>query len=628
MANYTPLNKMKKIDIGEKFLIIISVIPCLIFGLLFFSQPASAKSLIDVYQFNSATNWNSTLQNKGLGYNSYRVWLNTGNNWLTGNGTILASSGGHSNMNIGTGNVFNTRVSTSGFAYSFYLKPESYGCSGDFYFELGDVTNPIKITYDVASDNIVLNSQGGGSATKQFSSTCDNANWHFYTVNIETDLINIYKDGVLFYIIIPNVNIDFSNYYFNVLSLNSTSDMVETYLNFTDIAIIDTPLDVADILSIYNSGQSINNYVFTLPPCTSYVYSDWGACNTDTNRKYRTITASTPTSCDYTNPLSSAPILGADCVETFDAQTVENLYFRFDNFLNYCRTDMSCKIPFNFDQNIFGPNATGTVFYYASSTATAINLGDINLNTQRSLGIYGVGNLIATSSASSTAFSYYQIKPHSDIFNQDYATSTVAFWFYDSATFSQAFDDVWNASNTPNILGIDTYKLACTPEQWASTSSIPFLGINVELTLCNTKKWVLDVGMQPMIIAQQKVLSLKDSIMTMFPFSLMTSVQNNWKSATNLLTSYLFVKPCYAGDFSTTTGAYTGDFSFVAPNLFGDNTGSTTITLLSKSNLENLLGVEGFYWFNMVCRILIWLAFFGYCWWLITERLHIEILKH
>lgn len=599
MANYTPLNKMQNF-VGQKFFIAIGFSLSLVYGLLFFSSPASAAAA--VYPLDNGT--------QTITIPSY-----------DGTSGLLLCAGVANPPAIDGNNMSALFNSSSYFSYGFYANNPSVGdhtmnCSTGSSCTCTFITG-IKITGNF--NDTFLSSQGPTSCSYGNPTSCQ---------------VNGLETGDFVFSFYLN-----SSVYEN--SYQSTTDTTYTGNGFWYGAFQSTNYFTstgASRLYSYNFSQSPNNtgsiYSYVLntdiaaPPCTSYVYSDWGACNTETNRKYRTIISSVPTSCNYTNPESVAPILGADCVEFYDAQTVENLYFRFDNFINYCRTDMSCKIPFNFDQNIFGANATGTVFYYASSTATAINLGDINLNTQRSLGIYGVGNLIATSSASSTAFSYYQIKPHSDIYNQDYATSTVAFWFYDSETFSQVFDDVWNASNTPNILGIDTYKLACTPEQWASTSSIPFLGINIELTLCNTKKWVLDVGMQPMIIAQQKVLSLKDSIMTMFPFSLMGSVQNSWKNATDLLTSYLYVKPCYAGDFSTTTGAYTGDFSFEAPNLFGDNTGTTTITLLSKSNLENLLGVEGFFWFNMVCRILIWLAFFGYCWWLVTERLHIEILKH
>jgi hypothetical protein len=305
----------------------------------------------------------------------------------------------------------------------------------------------------------------------------------------------------------------------------------------------------------------------------------------------------------------------------YDPQQVEGLYFRFNSLFNYCRVDMSCSIGYTFDQNIFGANATGTLLYYSTSTSTPQNLGTIQLNTEKELGIFGRGQIIATSLASSTAFSYYQIVPHSDIFNQDYATTSAAVWFIDAAAYTRIYEDPWNENNagssTSNLLGLNTRLMACNEEQWANDNII-------QKVACSTRKWLLDVGITPMQGAMDKIAGLKQTIMGMFPFNLMSGIQNSWKNSTELL-NYLTVTPCYAEDFSTSTGAYTGDFSFTAADLFGDKTGSTTISLISKNSMESLLGADGFNWFNIVCRILLWLAFFAYCWDLITNRLHKEI---
>jgi hypothetical protein len=359
------------------------------------------------------------------------------------------------------------------------------------------------------------------------------------------------------------------------------------------------------------------------PGCTSHTYGNLGVCDID-GIQTRDVITSTPSGCSG----GLQPTLWQTCTyapeyDIYDAQSVEGLYFRFDNIINYCRTDMSCKLNYSFDTNIFGSAATGTLYYFASSTASSVNLGTINLNTQGSLGIYGSGNLTATSSASSTVFSYYSVVPHSDIYNQNYATTTVAFFFMDPTTFDQTFTDPWNAAATANMLGLNTHDLACTAAQWASTSSIPFLGVNVDVMMCNTRMWLLDTGLTPMQWFINKVNLARDNLMGIFPFNIIKKMQTSWQAAT----AFLKPTPCYAadGNFSTSTGVYSGDFSITANNLFGAGTGSTTISFLSKANLINLYGTQGFNIFNLICRLLVWAAFLVYCWDLITNRLHTEM---
>lgn len=316
---------------------------------------------------------------------------------------------------------------------------------------------------------------------------------------------------------------------------------------------------------------------------------------------------------------------GLENIQIFDAQLVQGLYFRFnESGINYCRVDMSCAIKWNFDTGIFGKNATGKLYYQSSATSTQIYLGTVNLNTQGALGVYGSGNWVATSSVASTDFSYISVVPHSDIYNQDYATTTTAFYFLSAADFTIKYDDVWNAENVLNDLGLDTHALACTDEQWASTSSIPFIGVNIERTICNTRQWLLDTGLKPMTLLTNKLKGFKDKLMTVFPFSIINSIQSSWGQSVKDLTFQ--PRAALASDFSTTTGAYTGDFSIPLGDLFGDGIATNTrLTFFSKESLESLVGVDGFYWFNMIMRIILWVAFFGYCWWLITDRMHDEI---
>lgn len=377
-----------------------------------------------------------------------------------------------------------------------------------------------------------------------------------------------------------------------------------------------------------SSGSGLDQ--FTLNTVSGYSqYSDWYFVEFNALTEYcgDTICQTATENCG-TCATDCGACSGWEDLQIIDAQSVQGLYFRFNEpGINYCRVGMSCKIGWNFDTGIFGKNATGSLYYYASSTADAVSLGTVNLNTQGSLGVFGVGNWVASSTDPSTDLSYISVVPHSDVYNQNYATTTTAIWFLSEQDFVTQFDDPWNASTTANIFGLDTYHLACTDEQWASTSSIPFLGVNVDHILCNSRKWLLDVGITPMQFIINKFTAARNSIMNMFPFNLITNIQKYWSDSVKSFSSLFKVNVALAadGDFSTSTGIYQGDFSLTSSNLFGAGTGTTTITFLSKNNLQDLFGVKGFDVFNVICRLLVWLAFFVYCWDLLVHRLHNEM---
>lgn len=568
--------------LGHKFLIIVASIPCLIFGLLFFSQPANAAVAVteatigdnsDGGYINGNREINATITIPPHTADAILMCIvdNT-DGWGPYNGLFAISGGGFTATT-------STMIQGGYDSISYMVSPDAGSYNAKFYGTYFNgmyteltrqkcwVLDNINTTTPVATSTQMISNQWGGGYDLSYAPTL-----------VGNFILTRQTRG-------DKKSVDYSG----ATSTNQTIAYIKSGGGYNDAVVLGYVTSAAAAQSLTLTG----------------VQDSWRSVQVfEFNAKADTGGG------------------GGNNLEIIDAQTVEGLYFRFDNILNTCRVNMSCKIGFNFDTNIFDKDATGKVYYYATSTSTPTDLGQINLNTQGRIGIYGTGNIIATSSTPSTAYSYYQIVPHSDVWGKDYATTTAAVWFLSESDFTAQYDDVWNASNAiMTELGIDTYKLACTDEQWTATSSIPFLGVNVERMMCNTKKWVLDVGIKPMEALIGQVNKLKSRLLGIFPFNLIYKIQNGYQEATKSILG-LIATPVYAGEISTTTGVYSGDFAFEVSDLFGDGKGTTKIILLSKENMENLIGVDGFNVFNIVCRLLVWTAFLAYCWWIATVRLH------
>lgn len=390
--------------------------------------------------------------------------------------------------------------------------------------------------------------------------------------------------------------------------------------------------------------SSLDNYFIELqvepdtpptpPACTSFTYSDWSECGDvavnvgEGLHQERSITSTSPDGCsiDYINN-PYADLYRSCTIPTLGTGT----YLKFTDSKTYCRINMSCSVPYIFDSSIFGTASTGHVYSYTTSEADRIDLGVVNLNTQGLLGIFGKGNLVASSDTAMATPTYYEIVPHSDILDKDYAVVRTEVYFLDEAAFAVAFDDPWNESHIiPTDLKVDMnpHDMACTPQQWAAADSVEWFHFNVERIICNTKQWTLEVGLSPMQKLIAVATNARDSIMGMFPFSLMSKTQTDWNQSMQQLNFNPF-HPIAAfaadGEFNSNTAVYSGDFSITAADLFGDKKGTTTIPLISKNTMESLIGVDGFGIFNTICRLLVWTAFFAYCWDLVTNRLHKEL---
>lgn len=548
-------------NVGHKFIFSLAFIFCLVYGVLFFSQHASASAGEHFSWYDSSWGYDSP---------NFQGTISAGSNQ-----TLFCYWRQSRNGDTVSTLYWNGDALTNYKVISFD--------SGKLY--AGYLNNP-----DVGAFNIT---QSGQYVSAVMCSVQENIVQE-QPVAAVSDLLG----GVT------------SPYTYTFAS--STQHIILNYAGYNVYGISDNSF--TDFL-LYDQGSSVGQG-------TTQYNADWYGYSTTGSKVIQPLESNKHFFITELNVIEQGG--GGIDFEIIDAETVEGLYFRFNQGVNNCRVNMSCNIPFNFDTEIFGQNATGKVYYYSTATSSPSYLGEINLNTQRLLGIYGQGNLVATSSTASTEFSYYSVVPYSDIWSQQYATTTTAIWFLSEADFTEQYDNIWNTEHSIiTELGIDTYKLACTDEQWASTSSIPFLGVSVDQLMCNTRKWVLDVGIKPIQTIADKLSYLRTSLMSIFPFNLIYKFQNSFQEAQHEILGML-ATPAMAADISSSTGAYVGNFSFEAADLFGDGNGTTTITLLSKENMENLLGVEGFSLFNLICRILIWTAFAAYCWWVATARIHGE----
>jgi hypothetical protein len=310
--------------------------------------------------------------------------------------------------------------------------------------------------------------------------------------------------------------------------------------------------------------------------------------------------------------------------------TSTGLFF-FDNPYD-CATNSTCRINYFYNESVWTPydylelqTATGTLI----STSTIIARPD-------PLGAKSDGHsyFTITETASTTNLVFYNVVGHLaayyDVILGDVAaTTTIPYVLSVNWAPGEWRDitDLFTVTSSSDI--IDTHKLACTDEQWAATSSIPILGINVERVLCNTKQWVLDVGIKPTQILLDKLKGLVSKIGNMFPFSLLKTINNSWSNESKNLVSFLSIKAANAEGYATSTGVYDNagaDGFNISINNFIGTTGTTTLSLFSKSGMISAVGQTGFDIYYWTCRAFIWVLLLAFLWELITERSHKELL--
>jgi hypothetical protein len=330
--------------------------------------------------------------------------------------------------------------------------------------------------------------------------------------------------------------------------------------------------------------------------------------------------------CDGSETFSTCP---QDCTASRYDSAV-NLFF-FNN--PYLRNQNStARISYQYNESVFTPYDYIEIFQlginnWASSTSigtsTIIDYNELGGRKQSGLSYFSLNG-----TSTYTGLIYYDVVAHFASYWDAGTGQTIPAQQSDPYVVVVDWTSEmnlplpsWNFATT-TVLGdeFDTHDLACTADEWAGTSSIPFLGINVDVAMCRYKQWLLDIGMKPTQFIIRKITGLRDQIMSMFPFSLFKTMGDSWKTSTDSLSSFLKTKSAYAA-FSTSTGIYTdsGDgYTIDFPNFLGGGA-TSSLSVLSKSNMTALMGDYGFNVYYFICRFLVWAATLIYFWNLLTK---------
>lgn len=307
------------------------------------------------------------------------------------------------------------------------------------------------------------------------------------------------------------------------------------------------------------------------------------------------------------------------------------LFFFTNPYL--CSNASTCILKYVYNQDYFYNHDYIDIYYRGSPTATTttwvasssvVDFNDI-LNRKEN----GLSFLTLTGTSTLSGLTYYDIIGH--IYTTPgnvYSTSSTEIAYTLIVNWVEGFIagdlGINNTSTDNNLFSVDTYHLACDDATWESTSSVPFLGINLDFTICKYKKWLLDVGIQPISWLLAKINNIKDELLDIFPFNIIETIKSDWASSTAPYISILRPKTALADGFSTSTGIYSGSMN-MGINFLGE--GTTTISFLSKASIVDLVGQNVFDAIYLILRIFIWLLFLDYCYYLAVNRMN-EILGH
>lgn len=407
-------------------------------------------------------------------------------------------------------------------------KPEIY--SNSFTNESPSWSNSLTVNTDYSWNNY---SQG----------------WHLYTLVGTASHLKYYVDGVKKWEADTTNPLNASD--IDYVNLEARNWSGSSYLA-DDLAIWTKALDDDEVAMIYNNSDDLNTLSLTVN-CAAGYENQGGIC-----------------------VLVNASAL--------------SLFF-FDN--PYTRSvNTTAKIPYLYNQNVFTPYDYIEVNRYDSATSTTKTFVAtstiIDLSYGGLLGKHD-GNSFFSVSATSTdsGYTYYGVKAHLAAYwdantQQDVAATTtteyvvVINWADQTIpTPEEIINSQFQATTTQNIFNLDTYSLACTADEWASTSSMPITGWNVDRTVCRIKKWVLDIGLTPAFWIQDKVKSAGRLLGNTFPFGVVRQISKSWtdSSGQTLPSELAWLTPVDSnGDlYITVPAGMTGTGTSSKVVLFGDS---------------------------------------------------------
>jgi len=209
----------------------------------------------------------------------------------------------------------------------------------------------------------------------------------------------------------------------------------------------------------------------------------------------------------------------------------ENTYLIFNPELKACPINTSCLLNYSYDTSIFSAkNDFLKVWYYETSTSTPEYLGVQPLSSRWEFDVLGSGYLIASSTATTSRFSYYIVQPCKMSEPLCAGTSSVAFFFTEQTNpidlielITATGTNIIN-NNTPSLIAINSRNLACSEEEWASENWWTNLS-------CNTKAAVISIPISVGNAFSGFFNKTWNYLKNIFPFGVIKNILNAWENA-------------------------------------------------------------------------------------------------
>jgi len=478
----------------------------LLFGVSLGVDKAQAwdSSIIATYQFGGG----------GNGYTATSTPVNMGTWGFSGDSSPISApnapcgvSPTYDNWRHDINSSFTAQTIYGGFTWSMDLANLTLGSGGRFIIDKGaENTRTLDFILSASGQHLVYSNSGGiaGSVTTNNEIDITWADWNKFTFVVDSSGVHIYVNGYLDIVYHFSGSFNFTTN--NTLSYiySYSTDFYASVQNFT---LFNRPLTSDEVLA---TADSCFDSDFSFSFCGD------GICN----------------------GTESFETCAADCL--LEMTTLQDLYLQFNPSIFYCPINTTCKLNYNYDPDIFTPADFLKVYYYASSTAIAQYLGVEPIATSYQLGIYGKGYLTASSTATSTAFSYYQVVP-CQMSGDCWGTSTLPIWYTATPSTAALISAInnFNATTTPaGIADLPMYNMACSDEEWNTpdpvwgidwlnaTTSIPALNFTklkcyTLFTLYKTGDYLAKSGT---VAAEAATAVLKVT----FPFNIPLNIYASW----------------------------------------------------------------------------------------------------
>lgn len=448
--------------IGQKFLIISAFIPVLIFGLLFFSRPANAQT-ISVSNNGGTVGIPSSENDTVLICSSqggYCLDSSCRSDWMTYDGVNMTELGNAANSGF-WGNGYGPYV-------YYVINPTA----GDHTVVAKD-SNPIRCLFvDDINPVVPFLTTTTGTYFNESNTTALNIP---YTLTNSGDNMLLFMGG---------------------LNAGDYQQIISSSTN-----------------SIFLSGQTeYGGFNFS----NFYKGGSTGSGNYELVKNGLYQTSGNYLSVEL-SPVSSG---GGGEIEILDMATLENTYLWFNDLLQYCDVNTTCKLNYNYDTQLFNDDDIYKLYYYQNGTTTPQYLGEHILGTRFDItGESGSGYIIASSTATSSAFSYYQLVPYSSSLEKFMGTTTVGVWFQSTTspeTILNSYKDSSSGKKQDQAV-VELIKVLCDPND-----------SDLECTVKVTPYFVYTKATNLLTNLANGGLKLLGN---MFPFNFATLVDTTWKNS-------------------------------------------------------------------------------------------------